>query len=374
MRVMFDSQIFSHQRFGGISRYFANLAGQLQLSGDVTPRIVAPFHFNEYAAGLPASLVDGRRVPWLEDRTALAYGINLIAGWRPAHRFNPDIAHQTFYFPARQVQGARVVLTVFDMIHELFPDAMPSNRLIARWKRESVTRADHVICISANTRSDLMRYCEIDPAKVSVVPIGHDSPGPALSAAEAGAFRRRVLGVDAPFLLYVGKRGSYKNFATLLEAYSGSASLTAGYFLLCFGGGSFSADEQAGLRAAGVAGRVCQVSGSDDELARCYSSAALFVYPSLYEGFGMPPLEAMSLDCPVACSAISSLPEVVGDAAALFDPADVASLRSVLEATLASPATLDGLVARGRVRRNLFSWHRCAEETLQVYRTVLSAA
>ena len=104
----------------------------------------------------------------------------------------------------------------------------------------------------------------------------------------------------------------------------------------------------------------------------CYREASLFVFPSMYEGFGIPPLEAMSMDCPVACSNASSIPEVVGEAAAYFDAADVGSIRTAAERVLQSESYRSELVARGRRRREMFSWRRCAEETLAIYRSVLS--
>jgi glycosyltransferase involved in cell wall biosynthesis len=120
----------------------------------------------------------------------------------------------------------------------------------------------------------------------------------------------------------------------------------------------------------GLSDNVRQTGGDDAALARCYRHAALFVYPSLYEGFGIPPLEAMSLDCPVACSNTSSLPEVVGDAAATFDPWDTDAMRAALESALNTLAARDALVERGRVQRQQFSWRRCAQETVSIYEEI----
>ena len=125
------------------------------------------------------------------------------------------------------------------------------------------------------------------------------------------------------------------------------------------------------IRRVSLADRVQQFGGSDAMLANCYRHAALFVYPSRYEGFGIPPLEAMSLDCAVACSNTTSLPEVVGDAAACFDPSDAGAMRETLERTLGSASTLESLVARGRLQCAKFSWERCAKETVGIYEETL---
>jgi glycosyltransferase involved in cell wall biosynthesis len=373
LRVMFDPQIFCHQRFGGISRYVCNIALEMQRMAGVTPQIVAPFHFNEYLDQLPPSLVRGRRVRWLEGLTALAYGLSVLPGKVAAHNFRPDVLHNTYYFPIKAPAGARGILTVYDMIHEKYPKYFVASPFITRIKAASVAAADHVICISESTRRDLLATHDIPEERVSVTHLGFDPLGSLLSDESSSDFKVRVLGADAPYLLYVGSRANYKNFRGLLDAYAASASLRANFFLLCFGGGELTGTERAAISKAGVEGRVKFVGGSDAVLAACYAHASLFVCPSFYEGFGIPVLEAMSLDCPVACSNSSSLPEVVGDAARLFDPADRDAIRSALESVLDSPSAATALKERGRIRTQLFSWRRCAENTLDIYRRVLKS-
>jgi glycosyltransferase involved in cell wall biosynthesis len=373
MRVMFDPQIFCHQRFGGISRYVCNIAMEMHQMAGITPQIVAPFHFNEYLDQLPRSLVRGRRVRWLEGLTALAYGLSVLPGKVAARNFKPDVLHNTYYFPVKPPAGARGILTVYDMIHEKYPKYFAASPFITRIKSASVAAADHVICISESTRRDLLATYDIPEERVSVTHLGFDPLGSLLSGESSSDFKVRVLGADAPYLLYVGSRVNYKNFRGLLDAYAASVSLRSNFFLLCFGGGNFTGGERAAISKAGVEGRVRFLAGSDAVLAACYANASLFVCPSFYEGFGIPVLEAMSLDCPVACSNLSSLPEVVGDAARLFDPADRDAIRGVLESVLGSPSAATALKERGRIRTQLFSWHSCAENTLDIYRRVLNS-
>jgi glycosyltransferase involved in cell wall biosynthesis len=373
LRVMFDPQIFCHQRFGGISRYVCNIALEMQRMAGVTPQIVAPFHFNEYLDQLPRSLVHGKRVRWLEGLTALAYGLSVLPGKVAARNFKPDVLHNTYYFPIKPPSDARGILTVYDMIHEKYPKYFVASPFITRIKAASVTAADHVICISESTRRDLLATYDIPEERVSVTHLGFDPLGSLLSGESSSDFKVRVLGADAPYLLYVGSRVNYKNFGGLLDAYAASPSLRTNFSLLCFGGGAFTGAEQAAISKAGVEGRVRYLGGSDAVLAASYAHASLFVCPSFYEGFGIPVLEAMSLDCPVACSNSSSLPEVVGDAARLFDPADRDSIRGALESVLDSPSAAAALKERGRIRRQLFSWRSCAENTLDIYRRVLNS-
>jgi glycosyltransferase involved in cell wall biosynthesis len=280
------------------------------------------------------------------------------------------VLHNTYYFPIRPPPGTRCILTVYDMIHEKFPEYFGPKPLMSRLKAASIALADHVVCISESTRRDVLAAYDIAPERVSVTHLGFDPLNSLLSGESAAEFRVRAVGGDAPYLLFVGSRGRHKNFQGLLEAYASSAWLRESLFLLCFGGGGFSGAEQAAIAKAGVAGRVRYLGGTDAELAACYAHAALFVCPSFYEGFGIPVLEAMSLDCPVACSNSSSLPEVVGDAARLFDPADRDSIREAIESIVNSVPAASALRERGRIRRERFSWRQCAQTTLEVYRRV----
>jgi glycosyltransferase involved in cell wall biosynthesis len=369
MHVLFDAQIFAAQQHGGISRYIASLAENMSLLPEIKPHIAAPLHINDYLERLPDSMFYGkprRIVPWAK---VCAQGVGLLASGLAMIQLRPDIVHLTYYFPQIRVRkGVRSVITVYDMINERYAQDYSRIDPIVRWKASAVCRADHVICISENTRRDLLEMYDIPEAKVSVIHLGYD-PLYQSNPGEQEFLRTKK---NAPYILYVGKRSGYKNFRRLLAAFGCSPWLRNNFRLLCFGGGPINAEEMIMIKHCGAAGRVDQVSGADDRLAAAYTGAALFVYPSLYEGFGIPPLEAMSLDCPVACSNTSSIPEVVGEAAATFDPSDVNAIRIAMEAILESSTLRAAMVERGRQRAQMFSWQRCAAETVNTYRKVLS--
>lgn len=362
LRVQFDSQIFCAQQFGGISRYFASISREIWQKQLAVARVVAPYHVNEYAEHLPHSLLRGRRVP-LRYRP-LARVASLLAGAVANVVDCPDIVHHTYYYPAPPMRRAtKRVLTVYDMTHEREPSTFSKRDPIARWKAAAVAKADHIICISHHTRRDLIELLGVAAHKISVTHLGYDElTPPSLDASTAKQLR--------PYLLFVGARGGYKNFRAMLDAYALSPWLRADFDLLCFGGGPFTATEAARIGALGVTASVRHKGGTDAALADCYQHAAMFVYPSRYEGFGIPPLEAMSLGCPVACSNATSLPEVVGDAAACFDPGDPDAIRHTLESTLGSPHTLATLVERGRLRSAQFTWAKCAQETVKIYEEI----
>lgn len=366
MHVAFDQQVFSWQVHGGISRYYCELAARLAARAECRVSVIAPMHVNAYLGALPPGVVVGARVPQLA-RTGRARQLAsavLARGWLRAQR--PDIVHETYY--ARRgaaARGAARVVTVFDMIHERFPADFPAHDDTRERKAAAVLRADRVICISESTRRDLLDLVAVDPARVSVVHLAGMPPAtPAVGAPVP----------DGPFLLYVGQRSGYKNFAGLLRAVASSPALRGRIRVVAFGGGPLAAAERALIQALGLpADAVVEVAGDDAALAALYCRAALFVYPSRYEGFGLPPLEAMSYGCPVVCSGTSSLPEVVGDAAELSDPDRPESIAAAIERVLTSPERAAELRRRGGVRAATFTWDRCAAETLAIYEQAVTS-
>jgi glycosyltransferase involved in cell wall biosynthesis len=250
------------------------------------------------------------------------------------------------------------------MIQEKYPESFSRTTSMGGFKAIAIARADHVICISENTRRDLVELLKIPERKTSVVYLGYD-----LATHQVAESPLR----PKSFILYVGKRGGYKNFMGLLRAYAASLTLKGNFSLVCFGGGLFSLEERKQISALGLRpDRVVQLSGRDDVLAGLYSAAVALIYPSKYEGFGIPPLEAMSFGCPVVCSNTSSLPEVVGEAAELFDPEDEMGLRTAIERVVSSPQRAQALVQSGYERIKRFSWSKCARDTLHVYDKVLN--
>lgn len=368
LRIAFDQQVFLLQEFGGISRYVCSLSEALSCSPAVEARIFAPLHYNGHLQGLPRRLVHGWRIPRIPKTARPVFTLSALLARRAIRRFRPDIVHETYFSKdAFAPEGARRVITVYDMISERFPAEFPGSQF-TETKKFAVLGADHVLCISENTRRDLIEVFGIAPERTSVVYLGYDDLTP------SGDGDGGTLGLEAsrPYLLYVGSRGGYKNFGALVRAFASSAYLRDDFSILCFGGGALVPEELALVRQLGLSDiHVRQVSGNDALLGSMYRGAAAFVYPSLYEGFGIPPLEAMSLGCPVVCSNATSIPEVVGDAGEYFDPAEPEAVRYAIERVLQSNDRRRELVTKGHARRALFSWERCARETLDVYRSIL---
>lgn len=400
MRIAFDHQAFCLQKTGGISRYYCRLAEELsrhvntQSQDDVDVSIFAPLYRNQYLKQVSGNIVHGYPVINYPSKTAtMSVAANGLLAKYLIKRWQPDVVHET-YFSAMPTapQSCPTVLTVFDMISELTESE--SGHSIDRFKFSNkyaaVKRADHVICISEQTRQDLMRLFDVPEKKVSVVYLGCDEMAikatnetqkktiteSAKVATNIETIQTPTYYADAnrrPYLLYVGLRDGYKNFDKFTRAIASSPRLKATFDVIAFGGGVFNASEQALFKELGMGeDQIRQQSGSDEILNKLYMNAAAFVYPSTYEGFGLPPLEAMAQQCPVVSSHSSSMPEVIGNAAQYFDPHSIDSMSTAIEAVVYSSLRKQELIALGKERIKLFSWQRCAENTLTVYRKLLT--
>lgn len=368
MRIAFDHHAFCLQSHGGISRYFARLAQQLALKRqDVA--IFAPLHRNAYLTALAPKVVRGvgldRFPPYSKRliRVISQYFVPLAIRW-----WAPHVVHETYYSALRSAPpGCPTVVTVYDMIHERFPAEFNPGDRTTEHKRNTVARADHVICISEHTRRDLMELFGTPSTKISVVHLGVD-----LFPSRPNGDAPLPIANSRPFLLYVGNRSGYKNFLQFVSAVAGSSALRRDFDILAFGGGAFSAQEQAIIASHGMgAERVRQVGGDDSVLAWLYDQAAALVYPSLYEGFGLPPLEAMVHRCPVISSNTSSMPEVIGDAAEFCDPSDPTAIADAIKRVVYSPTRTELLIRLGERRIDLFTWEDCAFHTLEIYRQTI---
>ena len=370
MRVIYDFQIFNLQERGGISRYILETAGRMEKIDGVDSKIFAFAHINLSLASDRTVTCVGQLVKTRYLPTRLRELTNRALTNRAIREYKPEIIHETYYSEHSYSPGStKTVVTVHDMIHEkVLRKSVGSQHLIDA-KRAAVLRADHIICVSNNTKKDLLNIIPISEEKVSVVHLGSSFT----AANQQTADDRSASTEEKPYLLYVGHRSDYKNFSGLLRAFSQSTLLFSNFNLLCFGSRPFGTDEIAAIHAAGLSEEtVRHISGDDSALVQAYRAAALFVYPSLYEGFGLPPLEAMSCGCPVVWFRVGSIPEVVGDAAAFCDHETAESLQTTIESVVFNEAVKERLVVLGYQRVSHFSWDRCARETSQVYQKIVN--
>jgi glycosyltransferase involved in cell wall biosynthesis len=364
MRILYDGQIYVTQNIGGISRYFTNIINLLPQ--DFYPTLTTPhqskkLHYPTHQ-NLNLRKYWGFRPHQISHRLQACY-------FRWINNSSPfDIHHPTYYTRLTQDSFGKkhspLVITVYDMIHELFADTIEPQGHTIRAKQDAIAAADAILCISHSTKADLLHYYPGVEAKTTVTHLASEFSSNWAHGDEPIP--------SAPYFLYVGSRTkAYKNFDTLLFAFSKVASINSEIYLSVVGA-AFNDDEQQLITQLKLADRIQHYQCiNDTHLAKLYRCAEAFIYPSLYEGFGIPPLEAMACGTAVVAADSSSIPEVVGDAAILFKPKAVNDLADILLELLNSPSEREQLIVKGYKQAQKFSWSITANQTLQVYKTFL---
>jgi glycosyltransferase involved in cell wall biosynthesis len=370
VRLLYDHQIFDSQLFGGISRYHVELLRHLRATPDTSAELGAAFSNNAYLPELAPPrprrffpgvrpLRKGGHLTWLNRRASLA----------ALRRGAFDLLHPTYYDPwfLPHLGGRPHVVTVHDMVHELFPALFAADDPTAGWKAAQLAGAARIIAISENTRRDLTRLLDVAPERISVI---HHAAAP---LGPPGA--PRPPGLPERYLLFVGQRGAYKNFLPWLAAIAPLLQEDRALGVVCAGWRPFREPEREAFARLGIERQLSHRPAVDDPtLGALYQHATAFAFPSRYEGFGIPLLEAFLSGCPVVASGTSSLPEVGGHAAAWFDPDDAASMREVTGSVLRDGALRRRLAERGAERARAFSWARTAAETRACYEVALARA
>ena len=361
MKIHFNYQIFYQQKIGGITNYYNNLLKEFTNSNvDVT--LNAPVNIFEsfdkikkkYGINLnnyPSSI-----------KNLIEY-LNFYFSEKYINKHQPDILHNSFYSnKIIKRKNTKNILTVYDMITELHYSKNQNYKNLSIQKRNSVLNSDHIICISENTKKDLINLFNVNKKKISVVYLG-------TNLNENGD---KTLCKDKDFILYVGSRRDYKNFANFIKAYSISKKIRKELNLILFGGEKYSKYDAELIERYNLENKKIKfISGNNLLLQSYYMNAKLFVYPSLYEGFGLPILEAMANSCPVCCSRTTSIPEVAGVAAEYFDPRKPEEIAKKMEKVIFNKRISKKLISRGLIQSKKFSWKKCAKETIEVYKKII---
>ena len=357
----------------GLGRYAGSLARALV---EARPGAFAFFHNGKAPADaldrlprVPVRSVPAGYKPW---RLAVWWGQVLGV---PFNRLVPEatLFHATEHLlmPLRDVP---TVLTVHDLIFHLFPEYhKPLNYWYLRWTMPLyVRRADALIAVSEATRQDLIRLYGVPPAKVRVIPEAaapHFRPAPAEDVARVRSRYR----LPPRFLLTVGTIEPRKNLPRLFQALARLEGAKRPPLVVAGSKGWLYEETFRTVERLGLEGQVAFLGHvPEEDLPALYTAADLFVLPSLYEGFGLPVLEAMACGTPVVCSHAASLREVAGDAARYVDPRDPEAMAEVLREAWEDPDLRAALRARGLARAASFSWRRTAEETLALYDALLA--
>lgn len=354
MRVLFDHQIFSF-RYGGASKYFAMLMNYLPHGSWASTSL---FSCNEYVRAKQLFRTYEYR---FRGQSPVTDVLNTPYTHYRLRRRDYDIYHQTNFGTSFIGDiGDKPMVTTY---HDSNLSTIDPHPEIVEKQRISLQRADAIIAVSNNTKKDLLQLFDVDERKVHVVYHGIEIPDLSLLPQERIA--------DYPYILYVGRRSEYKNFWRLAEAFAHIHHKYPEIHLLCTSEG-FSTHEFSRFTRLGIGHVVHHISADEATMLRLYRDATLFVFPSLYEGFGMPILESWSCGCPVALSSASCFPEIAGDAGAFFDPEDVDSIADCIGRLLCDEALLQDYKARGMERVRQFSWQKCADEHMMVYSEILA--
>jgi glycosyltransferase involved in cell wall biosynthesis len=293
-----------------------------------------------------------------------------------ARRFDADLIHTPYFGPPLRTHHLPSVVTILDVIPQRLPayqDSL-SGRAFIRLAERASRQSSTIIAISEHCKSDIVDVLGIPPERIHVTYL---APDPRLrpAAREAQQELRQRLGLAGPFVLNVGGMDARKHLAGLLQAFAEVYRQLGTPDLRLFiagdptklGASALFPDWRPLARDLGIGDKVICAPVAEADLATLYSAADCFAFTSLYEGFGLTPLEAMACGAPVVCSNRTSLPEVVGDAGLLVDPTDAAALSAAILRALTSAETAQDLRARGRARAGQFTWEQTARQTLAVY-------
>lgn len=360
MKVLYDYQVFRMQKFGGISRYFYNLCKYN--NGLWNYKVQANYLNNVYLD----EISDNKKYfiqRYFPGKWIFIDGYNKIDLSMNLLKSCFEIYHPTYYYLDKISTNKPIVLTVYDFIHELFYDSFPkAQQKLVNTKKNAIYKADRIIAISQSTKNDLLKfYPEIAEDKIDVVHL----------AIEWVPKERHILSheIDKPYILFTGQRWSYKNFILFSKAV---APLLKKYdlHLICTGT-DFTQQEKQHFENLGIGGRTFTAFADENELKALYENALCFVFPSLYEGFGLPILEAFASNCPMAISNASCFPEIADDAALYFDPNSESEIRKAVENLITSESLRKELVQKGSRRFDSFSMDNFIKNTYNAYKKTI---
>jgi len=388
MKVLFDHQIFETQNYGGISRYFQELISSLSNMEGLECTLPVKFSSNEHLlSSLLNEKAHANKKP--DYYNQFLSGLDFPGKWKLYNflykdsksrdislmnreyslseiaKKDFDIFHPTYYdnYFEKHIGDKPFVITVHDLIGETFPDQSTGNiSYLQDCKKSLINNASAIIAVSNNTKNDIIRYYGIDDEKITVIYHGNSliNKKPV-----------QVKGLPEKYLLFVGNRSKYKNFTRFISAIKPVLSDDQDLFLVCTGK-EFNLDEKQLINELELSNKIIQKYVDDSGLAYLYTHAAAFIFPSLYEGFGIPILEAFGFGCPAILSNTSSLPEIGDDAAQYFDPEDLNSILQTIICVLNNESLRTGMIKKGYERQKLFSWEETALKTKKVYEKVLS--
>lgn len=367
MKILFDHQIFNLQQRGGISRYFAEIIGGLRKQG-FTAELALKYADNSLTDDLG---IDSGKHPFSHFSALKGYKnfmewMNRKNSINAIRSGNFDLFHPTYYHPyfLNKPFEKPFVITIHDMIHEKLSHKTSVMDTTAVHKKLLAEKADHIIAVSENTKRDIIEIYKIPESKITVIHHGFSLQN--IASEPINSFNLEQ------YILFVGERAGYKNFDWLV---SNAAHWLKEHkiTLVVVGGKSLSHEEKTKISSLGLNDFIKHFNGvSDAQLSGLYQNALAFIYPSIYEGFGLPILEAFAQSCPVILPRASCFPEVAGDGAIYYEVNDNISLTNSLNAVLDKNTSAD-LIQKAQKRLAQFSWEKSVSAHIQVYEQVIKS-
>jgi glycosyltransferase involved in cell wall biosynthesis len=392
MKILYDFQIFSNQNVGGISRYIYELITQFDKDSSIEWEIPISYSSNVYLKTHPFFAEKLLPHPFrLNDNTSflnkaafikekLLYKITnqihkekfLVMEYEKNKALNIeriksgdfDIFHPTYFddYFLEYLGDKRYVLTVHDLINQVFPEMM----LYQPDKNKAmIDRADRIITVSENTKKDLINIFNVDERKIDVVYLANSLEEKSNDVPEA--FKKKI---PEKYLLFVGGRLDYKNFLFFAQMFASLQRTNKDLNIVCTGS-PFNDSEKYLFNKLGIQNCIYNTFVTDDELIYLYKNAIAFVFPSVYEGFGLPVLEAFSCGCPAVISNSSSLSEIGEDAVVYFEPKNPESMLNALKSVVNNPNLREDKIAKGYEQLRKFSWEKTAKQTKEVYKKAM---
>ncbi len=393
MKILFDHQIFDLQQFGGISRYFFELLAHLNKDASVEWELPVLYSDNKYLNSFTAFsnklLPKPEKIDYYKEflwgtsfrGKGILYQLknkiskeleainesesNKINAIEKIKEGDFDVFHPTYYddYFLEYLNGKPFVITVYDLIHQIFPEFGLYETTDKN--RDLLQKASKIIAISESTKTDLINIFNVDAQKIEVTHLASSLNQDSSVVSED--FKTRL---PHKYFLFVGGRSGYKNFMFFVQIVAALMESEKDLYIVCTGS-PFDEKEFYLFNKTGITERMYHTYVDDNELTYLYKNALAFVFPSLYEGFGLPILEAFSCGCPVLVSNTSSLVEVGGNAVSYFEPKNSASMINAIKSVLKNKELRTSMIGKGYQQLKNFSWQKTANETKNVYQKII---
>ena len=372
MKILLDPQIFNEQVYGGISRYYTEIF--LHLKKEKKAVINLPLFQCQNVYINESSLLSKKQcVTFYIINLMLKLGIstrkfvkknNNKLALNALLNNDFDLYLPTYYdiYFLSFIEKKPFVLTVYDMIHEIFPQYFDNDSMIVKNKLILMEKSSKIIAVSQNTKNDILKiYPHINESKIEVIYHG------------SSIKINNKLKVSLPinYILFVGARDNYKNFQFLLNSISDILLNDKTLKLVCAGGGKFTSYEKKLIDKLNLTNNVIQNNFNENELGHYYKNAKCFIFPSEYEGFGIPILESMACGCPIVLTNSSSFPEVAGNAGIFFELNNSVDLKNKIENLLQNDEIRKEYSSKGFEQVKKFDWRIASEKCFKLYQSVI---